>query len=179
MFDRDEVFDHSVRIEAAKSIGGPRTVRLDVYEFYWAPLTQRKASFAKIAHWLAATGFTPLRRLAFNLPLLIRRAENQAHTMREYDQHRLTSSGATPDAMSLRERLPPLRVLRQAKAAALGSGNFWLYLEFLHEIWRLIYVSLAAVGLAALAATLIYRASALSKQLPSARWRRRGSCRTS
>lgn len=168
MFGRAEVFDHSVRIEAAESGGGPPTVRLDVYEFYWAPLTQRKASFAEIVRWLVATGFTPLRRLAFNLPLLIRRAEHRARRAREHGQPRPASSGATSGAMSLRERLSPPRVLRQAKAATVGSQIFWFCLEFLHEIWRLVYVSLAAVGLAGLAATLVGRASALSKQLPPA-----------
>ena len=42
---REEDFDNSVRIEVSESRGGTLNFRLDVYEFYWAPLVQGKASF--------------------------------------------------------------------------------------------------------------------------------------
>ncbi|HET8578755.1 MAG TPA: hypothetical protein VFO18_16785 [Methylomirabilota bacterium] len=61
---REHVFDHAVRVEAAD---------LDIYEVYWAPLTQRQATFLEIVQWLIWTSLTPLQQFAFNLPLLFRR----------------------------------------------------------------------------------------------------------
>lgn len=63
-FGREHVFDHAVRVEAAD---------LDVYEVYWAPLTQRQATFLEIVQWLIWTSLTPVQQFAFNLPLLFRR----------------------------------------------------------------------------------------------------------
>ena len=63
-----EVFEHFVRVEGTGS--------LDIYEFYWAPLVAGKASFGATVSWVLQTGFTPLRRLAFNLPLLIQRVRD-------------------------------------------------------------------------------------------------------
>jgi len=84
LFGREEVFDHRVRIEASERRGETPNFRLDVYEFYWAPLTQGKASFAKIVRWLLATGFTPVRRFAFNIPLLVRGAKTRGQLYREF-----------------------------------------------------------------------------------------------
>ena len=77
--------------------GGTPSLRLDIYEFYWAPLTQGKASFGQIVRWLAATGFTPVRRLAFNLPLLIQRVTERATRSRVAAA---ASPGATSSAAS-------------------------------------------------------------------------------
>lgn len=64
-------FDHYARVEA----GG---LTFDIYEYFWASKTVGKASFLDIARWIAATGLTPLTRLAFNLPLLTERARVDA-----------------------------------------------------------------------------------------------------
>jgi hypothetical protein len=168
LFGREEVFDHCVRIEASDESGGLPSVRLDVYEFYWAPLTQGKASFAQIVRWLAATGFSPVRRLAFNLPLLIRRAESRARRGAERAQSGAVASPAPTEGVPQVSRPRPAQLLRAAQAAIARSRTFWFCLEFAREVWRLVYVSLAAVALAGLAAGLVSRSSALAKQLPEA-----------
>jgi len=71
---REGVFDHCLNVVASDSTTGAAVFRADVYEFYWAALCQGKASFQDVVRWLLVTGFTPLRRFAFNLPLLIQRA---------------------------------------------------------------------------------------------------------
>jgi hypothetical protein len=122
LFGREEVFDHAVRIEAFDPTGGAPDFQLDVYEFFWAPLTRGKASFVQVASWLLATGFTPLRRFAYNVPLLVRRAKTR----------------------------------RQ------------LCVEFGRELWRVVYVPLAAAGLAVLAYILINQSTELAKKVPAA-----------
>jgi len=168
LFGREEVFDHCVRIEASDESGGSPSVRLDVYEFYWAPLSQGKASFAQIVRWLAATGFSPVRRLAFNLPLLIRRAEDRARRGPERGQSRVVASSASTEGVPQVSRPGPPQLLLAAQAAIARSWTFWFCLDFAREVWRLVYVSLAAVALAGLAAGLVSRSSALAKQLPEA-----------
>jgi hypothetical protein len=81
---REEAFDNSIRFEVSESRGGTPNFRLDVYEFYWAPLAQGRASFAQVVRWLVATGFTPLRRVAFNISLLARRATTRGQLFREF-----------------------------------------------------------------------------------------------
>lgn len=123
MFGREEVFDHAIRIEVSDPNNDAQsTLRLDVYEFYWASLTQGKASFTQVVRWLAITGFTPVRRFAFNLPLLTRHGQSWAR----------------------------------------------LCLQFIRELWRLVYVPLAAAGVAWLAANLVGQSSELVKKLPDA-----------
>jgi len=82
-FRREEALDNSFMIEAFKREGETAYFRLDVHEFYWAPLVQGKASFAQVARWLLATGFTPVRRLAFNIPLVVRRGMDRSHQLLE------------------------------------------------------------------------------------------------
>jgi len=161
LLGRDEALDHGVRVEEVrKPDGAAAPLSLDVFEFYWAPLTQRKASFTEVVRWLAATGFTPVRRLAFNLPLLVRRAEKRAAMAQ-------TRSPATPAPTAAEGGPLGLgRRLQRAQATASGNWAFWLTLEFTREIWRVIYVPLAAVGLAWLAATLVGRSGVLMKELP-------------
>ena len=166
MFTRDDVLNHCVSIGIRDSSNGSSTARLDVYEFYWAPLTQGKASFLTVVRWLAATGLTPLRRLVFNIPLLLQRAEARAHKGREQRENEIPLSGGAPLAL-LSERLSPRRVLHWASLAVIGTKTFWCCVEFLREIWRLIYVSIGVVGFAVLATLLVDRGSALFKQLSS------------
>jgi hypothetical protein len=71
---RGDVFDHFLRMEARGSASEVVPLRLDIYEFYWASLTQGEASFLDIVRWLWRTGFAPLKRFSFNFPLLIERA---------------------------------------------------------------------------------------------------------
>jgi len=65
---RGEEFDHCIRLETLDLI-------LDVYEYYWAPLTEGNASFSAVISWLAITAFTPLQRLAYNIPLILTRSK--------------------------------------------------------------------------------------------------------
>lgn len=63
----DGVFDHFIRFTSER-------LTIDIYELYWAPLTQGKATFASTASWLATTGLTPLQRFAYNIPLIAQRS---------------------------------------------------------------------------------------------------------
>lgn len=155
MHGRDEVFDHGVRIEATDPGGKLLNLRLDVYEFYWAPLTQEKASFFQIVRWLLATGFTPLRRLAFNLPLLIQRAENRAKPGLKDGQSRPAARSASPEA----GQSPQLSGLRLAWA---------VFLEFLCEIRRVVFAVLGATVLAGITVGLVSHSSALVKRIQDA-----------
>jgi len=151
MHGRDEVFDHSFRVEAAEPGAAQPNVRLDVYEFYWAPYTQGRASFSEIAQWLLSTGFTPLRRLAFNIPLLIERAEGRAS--------RETARGDLPGAGALWRRIRRL---------VAGRKGFWIVIELLREIWRLVYVALVAVALAGATLALVSQTGGLVKRVYAA-----------
>jgi hypothetical protein len=64
-------FDHCIRLRAPGLL-------LDVYEYYWASMTEGKASFGNVISWLRMTAFTPLRRLAYNIPLILQRSTNTA-----------------------------------------------------------------------------------------------------
>lgn len=75
---RGGAFDHFLRMEADRPAGEGAPLRLDIYEFYWASLTQGEASFRDVVSWLWRTAFTPLRHFSFNIPLLIERAGNTA-----------------------------------------------------------------------------------------------------
>ena len=157
---REESFDHCMRIEASGPDGVP-SIRLDLYELYWAPLTQGKASFTQIIRWLAATGLTPVRRLAFNLPLLIRRAQDRAdRRAASVTSPRATGSTASTAPLGMKD------MVKRGLSAVGGNKTFCYCTELMLEIWRLVYVSLAAVSLAALAAVLVSRSTALVKQLP-------------
>lgn len=68
--------DHCIRVQAARNETTPG-LNLDVYEYWWAGLTQGQASFADVGRWVLATAFTPLRRVALNLPLLEERAREE------------------------------------------------------------------------------------------------------
>ena len=78
VFDRGDAFDHAFRIKTLADDESLPSKQIDVYEFCWAPLTQGHASFTDTVRWLAVTGFTPLRRFAFNIPLLLRRTVGPA-----------------------------------------------------------------------------------------------------
>lgn len=168
MLGRDEVFDHCVRIEETNGTGGSPRPRLDIYEFYWAPLTQGKASFAQVARWLAVAGFSPVWRLAFNLPLLIRRAEGRAQRWAEHGQGERGVSPTQARGAPGVARPGLTRLLAAAQGAIAESRTFWFCLEFAREVWRFVYVSLAAVLLAGLATWLVSRSSNLVKHLPKA-----------
>lgn len=70
---RDGLFDHCIRLTAHHEHRDQPSLHLDIYEFYWAGLCQGRISFRQVAKWLLITGFTPLKRLAFNLPLVAER----------------------------------------------------------------------------------------------------------
>lgn len=166
MFGRNEVFDHCIRIEATPPKTLSPTVRLDVYEFYWAPLTQGKATFAQIARWLLLTGFTPVRRFAFNLPLLNQRASRRAEqavqraTKAERESAAVKSTDSEGNSPK-KEALTP-----KIKKAILGNKTLRvLFVEFPREVWRVVYVAIAAVVIAAGTVTLVDRSSTLVKQL--------------
>lgn len=67
----------SLEVTDPRQTGGPDRL-LDVYEFYWAPLTQGKASFIQVLSWFRKTTLTPLKRFAFNLPLVMQKNGNIA-----------------------------------------------------------------------------------------------------
>lgn len=155
---RDEGFDHSVRVEAVDAETKERRARLDIHEFYWAPLTQGKASFTQVLRWLVITGFTPVRRLAFNFPLLFQRAESRAE---RWGKRLLRTS------QSMEPQQPPQPSRwRRAGAALIGTRTFWLLVEFLREMWRLIYVALAAAVVTALTAAVVNQSTNIVKSLP-------------
>jgi len=66
-----EQFDHCIRLRSPGMV-------LDVFEYYWAPLTEGKASFAQVIGWLQMTALTPLQRLAYNIPLILVRSQGIA-----------------------------------------------------------------------------------------------------
>jgi hypothetical protein len=71
---REEVFDHCINLKLIDSGKSADAIRsLDVYEFYWAPMTQGRATFAQILSWFRTTVLTPLTRFAFNLPLTLQK----------------------------------------------------------------------------------------------------------
>lgn len=157
---RDEGFDHCVRVEGTDAGAKQPSVRVDVHEFYWAPLTQGKASLAQMLRWLLITGFTPVRRLAFNLPLLFQRAEKRA----ERTSRRLLGP---PEAGQASRPSGGHRWWRRGAASVLGTKAFWLSVEFLRELWRLIYVAVAAAVVAALTAGLVSQSAAIVRRLPA------------
>lgn len=59
--------------EVAVSINVPQddeakpAQKVDIYEYYWAPMTQGKISFIQTLQWLIRTDLSPLRSLASNL----------------------------------------------------------------------------------------------------------------
>lgn len=66
---REETFDHCIRVAATHQ--RRHEVRfLDIYEYYWAPLTQGKASLTDTLRWVRRVALTPLQRLAYNVPLV-------------------------------------------------------------------------------------------------------------
>lgn len=82
---REEVFDHFMRLEVkdqAKIADRRRT--LDVYELYWAPMTQGRATFAQILSWFRTTVLTPVNRFAFNLPLTLQKDDKLNLTTLRY-----------------------------------------------------------------------------------------------
>jgi len=155
---RDEGFDHSIRVAAVDVERKERHARLDIHEFYWAHLTQGKASFTQVLRWLVITGFTPVRRLALNFPLLSQRAESRAERWGK----RLRR---TPQSKDPQEPTQPSR-WRRASAAVIGDTKFWLLVEFLREMWRLIYVALAAAVITALTAAVVHQSTTIVKDLP-------------
>lgn len=164
MRGREDLFDQYIRVEASDLHSKQPSVRLDIYEFYWAPLTQGKASFAQIVRWLLVTGFTPVRRLAFNLPLLIQRAESRAELGSKEAQPRPVAWSTSAKA----GQSPEMSRLQQAQAAVAGSKAFWIGVEFLREIWRLVYVALVATAVVGTAVGLVSQSSALVKRIPEA-----------
>lgn len=74
MHGRNAVFDHFVRIQVQNPTTGAAVVQaLDVYEFYWSPLTQGRATFGQVLRWFRKTVLTPLKRFAFNIPLIMQK----------------------------------------------------------------------------------------------------------
>lgn len=68
--------DHCIRVQVAGTKGRPG-LNLDIHEYWWTGLTQGQASLTDVGRWVFATAFTPLRRVAFNLPLLEERAREE------------------------------------------------------------------------------------------------------
>lgn len=57
-----------------------RPIHLTLFEFYWAPYTEGKVTFAGVLWWLVRTAITPLRYMADNLATLL--AERAARANR-------------------------------------------------------------------------------------------------
>ncbi len=108
----NQEFDHFIRLQTSK-------FSVDVYEYYWAPMTQGKASFGAVLGWLRVTALTPVRRLAFNIPLILQRSQ---------------------------------------------SGSKVAY-QLVRELWRIIYIPLLALTIAALAAMLVKNSADFLKTL--------------
>jgi hypothetical protein len=76
---QENAFNHFITLKNLPSLKGS----LDIFEFYWAPLTTKSASFLEVVTWLAQTGFTPVSRFSFNLPLILHRAHEKAKKAKE------------------------------------------------------------------------------------------------
>lgn len=61
--ERREVVS-SVGIDLAEALPHCGARRLEIFELYWAPLTQRKIKLPRVLAWLARTSLTPLRTWA-------------------------------------------------------------------------------------------------------------------
>jgi len=75
---KEEVFDHYVSLKDGSLQVLPQRGGVDVFEFYWAPLTTQKASFFDVVMWLAITEFTPVTRLSFNFQLILHRINQES-----------------------------------------------------------------------------------------------------
>ena len=77
---RAEKIDHNDWVEAMVRLEtrahGPRTQEghesafIDLYEYYWAPLTEDKISYKETISWLIKTTLTPIRMLDQNIELI-------------------------------------------------------------------------------------------------------------
>lgn len=118
---------HGIRIDERDG-----TVGFDVFEVYWASLCQRKATLRGMARWILATGFTPVQRLSFNLPLIWSRAASAANR------------SATESA---KRRQKSAEEAARARPGALRKA--WFYArELLAELLRASSLSLFAIVLA-------------------------------
>jgi len=156
-FDRDHAFDHGVRIADAD---------LDIYEVYWAPLTKRKATFAEIAWWLIKTSFTPVQQFAFNLPLLIRKADREWRGGRSRPRVLALIFEIVLFVSGLR-RGEPIDVTPGHESELKAS---WYILCFVRELIRVVGILLAGLAVAALAAALVTSSASLLGELPNV-WR--------
>ncbi len=155
---REGTFDHAVRVEGAA---------LDIYEIYWAPLTQRKASFFEILRWLVQTSFTPVQQFAFNLPLVFRRADIQWQNANLLHRALAWIFGIA---------LAFFAGLRPADPQRVGWGEddarrwSWYILCLLRELARMAVVLVVGLLVAAVAAGLASSAVSLLGELPGI-WR--------
>lgn len=155
-FGRENAFDHGVRLAGAD---------LDVYEVYWAPLTQRKASFVEIVKWLILTSFTPIQQLAFNLPLLFRRADIQWRGGQTLPRILAAIFSVVLFFSGLR-RTQPIDLTAGQSELKLS----WYILCLVRELLRMTVILLAGLVIAALAAGLVSSSAFLLGQLPGI-WR--------
>jgi hypothetical protein len=156
IFGRENAFDHGMRVAGAD---------LDVYEVYWAPLTQRKASFVEIVKWLVLTSFTPIQQLAFNLPLLFRRAHIQWRGGQTLPRILAAIFSVVLFFSGLRRGQPIDLTPGESELKA-----SWYIFCLVRELVRMIAILLAGLVAAALAAGLVSSSASLLGQLPAI-WR--------
>lgn len=142
LMGHENAFDHFITLKNLPGLKGS----LDIYEYYWAPLTTKSASFLEVVIWLAKTGFTPVSRLSFNLPLILHRAHEKA-----------------------KENTPPRTVSQclsdMTKGRLLSKPERFLAWYFLKEIGQVVFVLLACIFLAGLAAGILVKSSDLVKEI--------------
>jgi hypothetical protein len=63
----DEWTEVAVHLDFADPASARDLTRLSLFEFYWAPFTEGKATWRGVLGWLIQTAFSPLRYLADNL----------------------------------------------------------------------------------------------------------------
>jgi len=157
-FGRDGAFDHAMRISGAD---------LDIYEVYWARLTQRKATFGEILRWLVQTSFNPIRQFAFNLPLVFRRADIQWQGANMVHRALALILSIVLAVFAGIRRTGPEDAVPGDDSALRWS---WYILSMLRELLRMAVVLLVGLALVALAAGLVSSSATLLGDLPGI-WR--------
>jgi hypothetical protein len=155
---RDGAFDHAMRIPGAD---------LDIYEVYWAPLTQRKATVGEILRWLVQTSFTPIRQFAFNLPLVFRRADIQWQGANLLHRALALIFSIVLAVVAGIRRPGPGDVVPGDDSALRWS---WYILCLLRELLRMAVVLLVGLAVVALVAGLVSSSATLLGELPGI-WR--------
>ncbi len=125
-------FQHFIRLEGERKV--------DLYEYYWAPKTEAKTSFTAVLRWVLKTGLTPIRQLAFNLPLVMTKA---IHDVRHRPHVGASSAQAAEKPMGVGKRalVAGGRTWRRFRALAL-----WGFFRELGRVTLVTFLTLALVG---------------------------------